>query len=293
MITKLTLEQEAFIPFFVKKWVDVGLSTQQVSNSKIEEVIFNVRTKLLKYKKGRIIICRSPVNMWNQVENQVQNQAENQAENQVENNYFVSPYLQGHWNAPYFVWGEFMKSIGVKGFSPLWDIYLQTINVGWIYPLKDITFVCEKPKVINLLKGFLHNDGGPALTYSDGWGIWALNGVIVTKEIAETRGELLDANLAIKEKNVEVRREIIRKIGVERYIQKIGAKSLDNMGNYELLSVKLSNEISNARYLKMKNPSVGVWHVEAVAPECNTVQEALNWRVFADKSREWKPEILT
>ncbi len=31
-------------------------------------------------------------------------------------------------------------------------------------------------------------------------------------------------------------------------------------------------------YLKMLNPSIGVWHVEGVAPAVRTVQEALNFR---------------
>jgi hypothetical protein len=34
-------------------------------------------------------------------------------------------------------------------------------------------------------------------------------------------------------------------------------------------------------------------HVEGVPRDCFTVQEALNWRRYGDKTREWKPEELT
>ena len=39
----------------------------------------------------------------------------------------------------------------------------------------------------------------------------------------------------------------------------------------------------------MLNPSIGIWHVEGVAPACLTVEQALNWRnQTADK-----PEVMT
>lgn len=44
------------------------------------------------------------------------------------------------------------------------------------------------------------------------------------------------------------------------------------------------------RYLKMRNPSVGVWHLEAVHPSCATVQQAKNYRAGG---QEWKPSIVT
>jgi hypothetical protein len=40
----------------------------------------------------------------------------------------------------------------------------------------------------------------------------------------------------------------------------------------------LSDEIPDARYLKMVNPSIGTFHVEGVDPQCATVEQALNWR---------------
>jgi hypothetical protein len=39
----------------------------------------------------------------------------------------------------------------------------------------------------------------------------------------------------------------------------------------------------------MKNPSVGVYHIEGVSPECQTVAEALAWRNQSDVP----PSVLT
>ncbi len=101
-------------------------------------------------------------------------------------------------------------------------------------------------------------------------------------EYVMTRAEKISPIDVLREQNVDVRRELIRKVGIERMLPKLKHKSLDSHGNYELLSIQLSNEIKDAKFLKMLNPSVGTWHVEGVSPECDTVEKALNYR-----NNEW------
>ena len=55
-------------------------------------------------------------------------------------------------------------------------------------------------------------------------------------------------------------------------------KSLDKRGGYEVLSINLGSGAEDARYLQMTNPSIGVFHLEGIAPECDTVEKALNFR---------------
>jgi hypothetical protein len=45
-------------------------------------------------------------------------------------------------------------------------------------------------------------------------------------------------------------------------------------------------------YLKMLNPSIGVWHLEGVDNACRTVQHAINWRA-GNMDEDWTPEELT
>ena len=123
--------------------------------------------------------------------------------------------------------------------------------------------------------------------------MWCLNGVRVTKEIAETPFDKLNANLVLTEKNAEVRREIVRKIGIERVVKDLGAKVIEKSGDgmYELLKLRVENaRIKDRIYLKMRNPSIGVFHVEGVPATIKTIQEALNWRIGG---AEWKPAQLT
>jgi hypothetical protein len=125
-----------------------------------------------------------------------------------------------------------------------------------------------------------HNETGPFCRWRDGSALYALNGVRVPRWLVETPAEQIDPTAFAKEANVEVRREIVRKIGVERLCQKLGSKMLDKSadGMYELHLVPLGAEVGEWPYLKMRNPSIGVYHMEAVSQECRTVQQALNFR---------------
>ena len=147
----------------------------------------------------------------------------------------------------------------------------------------------ERPKhILQNFNGSYHDSSGPAIEWHNGTKEWYLNGVKVTREIVETPADELDARILYSYDNAEVRREIIRKIGVERAIRDLGAKSIDNDGNYELVLLDLGDDMQRP-YLKMKNPSTGTYHLEGVHPDCRTVTQAINWR----NESEEKPCIIT
>jgi hypothetical protein len=154
-----------------------------------------------------------------------------------------------------------------------------------------LAFIGEKPHAIHRNEnGRLHKDGAAAVEYSDGWGVYALNGIRMKSDYILTPAEKLAPETVLQESNVDVRRELIRKIGIERMLSKLPHKVLDKRGDYELLSVTLSPEVRDARYLKMLNKSIGVWHVEGEPPEIDTVEKALNRR-----NQQWftDAEVLT
>jgi len=137
----------------------------------------------------------------------------------------------------------------------------------------------------------LHSDGSPAFISRDGWELWYLNGVCVTQEIAEKAWDELNPRLVLTEKNAEVRREIVRKIGVERLCVALDAQCVDKSGDYELLNLDLHDGRIRP-YLKMLNPSLtGVWHIEGVHPVCDTVEKAIAWRNGVDVGD--MPTVLT
>jgi len=166
-------------------------------------------------------------------------------------------------------------------------------SAGWALPHEHICWLSERPRELHRnQRGQLHCDGGPALSYPDGWSLYRLNGVTIPQWLAEKRADEIDCAEFAKIENAEVRREFVRKVGVERIAQQLGADMLDSAKRcpcgcdadteYELLAVNLGGETGKWPYLKMRNPSIGVWHLEAVPKECRTVSQALNARNGGD-----------
>ena len=99
-----------------------------------------------------------------------------------------------------------------------------------------------------------------------------------------------------------MRREIIRRIGIERICIDLKAEIIDKRGltwysddvpeGYELLLLNLGDG-RRRPFLKMLNPSVpNCWHIEGVHPACRTIQDALNFRRYGRDMLErgkWGP----
>ena len=161
---------------------------------------------------------------------------------------------------------------------------------NWI-TVKNACIMIENPLRVKCnAEGRLHSDGNMAIEFNDGFGLWRLNGVRVPKEIVTTPREKLSSKVMLAEKNAEVRREIVRKLGIEKICKDLKARCIDRWENYELLLLNLGDS-RRRPYLKMLNPSIGTYHIEGVQPFCKTVKAALAWR---NGLKEYKtPEILT
>ena len=287
MIKKLTDKQIGALSFYREKWLRIGLNTEQVTFADALKVRDCVE-RLLDKKYPVTILLDSPLSAWIAVclfsnkENEAQVGA--QVREQVED--FVWPYLDGHFDASYFSYYDYCGSaLGLPSYPPLWTDYIATTRIGLIYPLKNgIVIMCNRPTAIKMQNGRLHCEDGPVITYADGFSVFMLNGVRVQSSLVMTPANKLNPEIILSEKNAEIRREIVRKIGIDRVMRGLGAKVMDSWAMtpsnvYELLSLKMPHSHVTAKYLKMRNPSTGAYHVEGVAPEITTVKEALNWRV--------------
>lgn len=171
--------------------------------------------------------------------------------------------------------------------------YMDFLRTGCFLSLlfRRLAMISRRPKRVRFDgSGRLHADGEAAIEWRDGWKLFYLNGVRVPEEVAVTPSVELDPGVILREGNVEVRREIVRKIGVERLIQKLGGKVVDSWRGYELITLDIPGMGIKPTYLKMKNPSIGTYHVEGVPPRITSCKEALSWRVGGLK---WNPKQLT
>lgn len=149
----------------------------------------------------------------------------------------------------------------------------------------------SNPRSVSIINDQVHCENGPAIICHDGTEVYYLHGVRMQKCQVMTPAEQLDPEEILHCENAEQRRELIRKYGMERLIDKLPHRILDQQGDYTLYSVRLSDLTPDSRWLKMVNPSVGCFHLEAVHPTVANVQQA-NDRRSGFKGL-WNPAQLT
>ena len=212
---------------------------------------------------------------------------------------------ESHWIYFYLFFQEVMGIKYQQDAAKKLSIMKNLCSAGWVYFYKNICLVCARPVIRTAWQNkrlIFHNPAGPAMLFEDGWEIYALNGVRVSKEIVMTRAEDLDPRLILHEKNAEIRREIVRKIGAEGILYRLGGKQLDKWSltldgeeiHYELYKCEGIRPL----LLKMLNPSLKVWVVEPIRENGSpyldhpivTCRDALKWRF---KGKEFNPSQLT
>ena len=319
MIESLTPEQEARFPEFVERGVRMGLCTDPIDPKDARTFAVWLYTEVLKRPVPKTVIVRGPLELhtggmyyglkeqkepvpafaeltddkselqdipsarWQEIWEQIKEQ--------VDGVHFVWPYLDGQFWASWFAFYDYMREVLGVELPANYDKLRLLGSIGLVYPLDEVCLISQRMSVCERnANNMLHRDGKPAVEFPDGFKLWALNGVRVPQWLAESSSEALDCNEFPKIENAEVRREFIRKAGIERLTQQVGAEVIDRQGDmYELVVVDLKGQTGKSKFLKMLNPSIGVWHMEGVDNGCNTVKEALAWR----NQSELLPEQLT
>lgn len=87
-----------------------------------------------------------------------------------------------------------------------------------------------------------HCFDGPYIEWSDGSALYAIHGTRVPAWICDTSRDQFTKEMILSETNVDNRRCIIQKIGIDRAIEVLGAETIDSHvsqvgGKYELLSI--------------------------------------------------------
>ena len=265
-------------------WEQVGKQVQEQVREQVWEQVHEQVGAQVREQVGEQVREQVREQVWEQVWEQVGAQVGGQARR------CVWPYVTGSFLVSWLSFYETMRALGVTNYAQGYDLWREQAEFGCVWPLQHACIFAEKPTAIHMREKRLHQDGGPSVEYADGLRVWSLNGVRVPQWLAETRDMDIDPREVLQLENVEQRREGVRKVGVERIAQKLGGKSLDRSSDetYELLRLTLGDGVAGT-YLKMLNPSIGVWHMEGVPHEIQTVQAALAWRNGTDL----KPEVLT
>ena len=165
-------------------------------------------------------------------------------------------------------------------YSNLWESNFDGRNLYKMFRNKK--FILQVDKGTRDERGNLHNDNSPAFESGEDK-FYFLHGLYIVGEdeikMFKTPPEKLDPQEILAIRNADLRREMIRKKGIEQVLDGLFHRVIDTFENYSLIQVILGTDTRNAcNYLKMLNPSIGVWHMEGVPNNLRTVRDALLWR---------------
>jgi hypothetical protein len=136
-------------------------------------------------------------------------------------------FFWAQWAAGYSAWADYFNevfSISIdRNFLDL------TESCGFFWTLDDVCFAVERPTILNRdERGRLHSATGQSIGYGSGWGLWHWHGVQVTQNVIE-HPELITVRDIKDEGNAEVRRVMIDRYGIARYLKDAGAKVVQEL----------------------------------------------------------------
>jgi hypothetical protein len=166
-------------------------------------------------------------------------------------------------------------------------------NTSWFVFHQDVALVLERPLEFHVDEvGLLHNPDGAAVRFSDGWALWALEGVLVPSEVIE-HAERFDARAALEMENVEVRRVVLEHLGWERMITASGLMPIAEDEHGRLWSIPVEGAEALV-LLEVLDSTVGHdggqrRYVLRVPPTVRSPREAAAW-TFGLAEHEYSPD---
>ena len=167
-------------------------------------------------------------------------------------------------------------------------IWLIAENAGWFLPHEKICWISERTsKVLKDVEGRLHCETGMACQYPDGWGVYAWHGVRVQSWIV-LEPQKITADLVMKEQNAEIRRVLMERMGLRRYLIESKAEVLDH-DDHKVNWKRALLHVGDDVILFVADPSTGRNYPIQVDPSCKTCEQADSWIYQGNKTWDGKP----
>lgn len=247
-VKSLTKEQKARYAEYRERFKKAGLSTEP-ANRKEAEIGINLCYTLRGLSAPKEIVwCNGPKDLINKIAART-----NQTPKQVWN---TRRWVYGQHDAAYYGWVAFYGDVvGLKKPAQAAGLIKVAENAGWFAPYENVCFVMERPVMLKRNENKrLHNPDGPALLYKDGFALYRYNGTRIpqTHRYLITSPEQITVEKIDNEENLELKRVMIERFGMKRYIEEGGAELINE------------DEYGIARHKSVKGQSKKLTTVEVI-----------------------------
>lgn len=172
----------------------------------------------------------------------------------------------------------FYEVCGVKQLQMFEPIMRIARNCGWWIPRWGSCVIQHRPVEIRLSPaGLPHSETGMAVRYRDGWGVWAIDGVVADEQLV-LRPETQTVQQIDAEENNDRRAIRMQRFGLDRYLAESGAQVVDEghndiEGTHEAL-MRLPN---GRKFFWPTCPSGRICPPLPIPKEIETREQARTW----------------
>ncbi len=201
------------------------------------------------------------------------------------------------WIAFYAYIGEVLGL--TRQTDPLRGLIQIAQSAGWFLPHRCICWVSDRHSVVRQdVTHRLHCENGAAVRYPDGWSLYYWHGVRVPEAIIE-HPETITPRLIAEERNAEVRRIMLLKYGLTRYLDDVGAREVhrDRDTESDRVLYEIRDPLGAIKMIRLENSTPEVdgsrrVYTMRVPPHVGTCQEAVSW-MFSMTPSAYGPRVET
>jgi hypothetical protein len=202
----------------------------------------------------------------------------------------------GQHDADWLAYYDFLSKIGVKEAQILDGIKSISLSAGWWWPFETICILSERPTAINRdNRGRLHAEDSAAIRYPDGWGLYAWHGILVPQDIIMLE-EPISFEMIESERNVEIRRVLIERFGLDNYLKAGKCIKLhqDNCGTLYRMNLPSDEPILVVQVVNSTPEPDGSFneYFLRVPPTMVRARQAIAW-TFGLSEEEYYPMVET
>lgn len=168
---------------------------------------------------------------------------------------------------------------------------------SFAFTFPDIVVFSAPPTVLNRdARGRLHSESGPAIAFADGWSLYYWHGLAVpARVILEPESITTDEITAAQ--NAEMRRVLLERYGMERYIRDTGATKVqaDDYGTLYRVTLAGDEDIVMVEVENSTPEPDGEFklYMIRVPPTMQTAREAVAWTFGFTRAMDYAPAVQT
>ena len=164
-------------------------------------------------------------------------------------------------------------------------------------PMRKVVIIQHRPLEVHLDdRGRLHNESGPAVAWRNGERLYQLHNVACPSWVVEHPERITPVTIDAMN-NSEVRREMIARFGIERFVAETFTSPpvVDDWGKLYRRTRGSDSDIVMVKMVNSTPEPDGTFkeYFERVPPTIQTPREALAWQVGLEKAEDYRPAVET